>query len=57
MRRAFFGRWVIFSTKGQKPAVTILLLNYLEANMQEGVVSKEILDLKSFIKARTVATI
>jgi hypothetical protein len=50
---AFLAPQLIVVPEDKKPAVTLLLLNYLEATVQDEVLKKEIVDLTSALKERT----
>jgi hypothetical protein len=53
IRTAFLAPQIIAAPEDKKPAVTLLLLNYLETNVQDGLLKKEIVDLADFIKEKT----
>ena len=55
IRGAFVAPQIITVPEDKKPAVTLLLLNYLEAAVQDGALRKEIVDLIEFVKERTAA--
>jgi hypothetical protein len=53
IRAAFVAPQIITVPEDKKPAVTLLLLNYLETTVQDGILKKEILDLKDFVREKT----
>jgi hypothetical protein len=53
IHNAFVAPQIIAIAEDKKPAVTLLLLKYLETNVQDGDVKKEITQLMSFIREKT----
>lgn len=53
IRTAFLAPQIITVPEDKKPAVTLLLLSYLESTVQDGILKKEIVDLTDFIKDKT----
>jgi hypothetical protein len=53
IRTAFLAPQIITAPEDKKPAVTLLLLSYLESTVQDGILKKEIVDLTDFIKDKT----
>jgi hypothetical protein len=53
IRGAFVAPQIITIPEAKNPAVTLLLLSHLEITAQDGVLRKEIADLRAFIEERT----
>jgi hypothetical protein len=53
IRTAFLAPQIIAIAEDKKPAVTLFLLRYLEANVQDGNLKNEIAQLMGFIKEKT----